>query len=295
MPELIKPHPQLEIALAGHPDWPLPLAQPLVIEQLANGPSHCSYLLQYGIYRLVLRLNQTGALLKTPLVIEQQIHQVAAQKRITPKLLYLDSQHRWQLREYIGSDTNAVNALPDLSKLVQLVKSIHQLPSVDFQINLSEVITYYLLMLEKIGFSLLPKVKPYFHPVKLLLDLVSSSHDHCLCHNDLHPGNFIQSPRGLMVIDWEYAGMNHPYFDLAGLAQGRGLNVQQQLRLLDLYQGQSSRADLLKLQKFIAIYGYCCLLWYGLQVATTKEETHLAEFSRLLEKLPGLIKQAQAK
>jgi len=37
-----------------------------------------------------------------------------------------------------------------------------------------------------------------------------------LCHNDLHHLNLIDSPRGLVAIDWEYAGAGDPRLDLAG-------------------------------------------------------------------------------
>ena len=34
-----------------------------------------------------------------------------------------------------------------------------------------------------------------------------------LCHHDLIPENIIQSPKGLFMIDWEYALLGHPKFD----------------------------------------------------------------------------------
>ena len=37
-----------------------------------------------------------------------------------------------------------------------------------------------------------------------------------MCHNDLVAENMIDTPgRGLLLIDWEYAGMGDPFFDLA--------------------------------------------------------------------------------
>ncbi len=38
--------------------------------------------------------------------------------------------------------------------------------------------------------------------------------DKVLCHNDLTPGNFLFTPNKLYLIDWEYAGMNDPIFDV---------------------------------------------------------------------------------
>ena len=61
----------------------------------------------------------------------------------------------------------------------------------------------------------------------------------CFCHNDPTPGNFIESPAGeLRLIDWEYAGLCHPGFDLAGLALGAGLSREQVTVLLTTYRGR---------------------------------------------------------
>jgi len=38
-----------------------------------------------------------------------------------------------------------------------------------------------------------------------------------LCHNDLVEGNFLFSPQGNFLIDYEYAKDNHPFFDIMSL------------------------------------------------------------------------------
>lgn len=61
----------------------------------------------------------------------------------------------------------------------------------------------------------------------------------CLCHNDPSPGNFIASPGGgLKLVDWEYAGVGHPGFDLAGLAVGANLAAAEAEFLLEAYLGR---------------------------------------------------------
>ena len=61
----------------------------------------------------------------------------------------------------------------------------------------------------------------------------------CFCHNDPTPGNFIAGPAGgLHLIDWEYAGLCHPGFDLAGLAVGAALTEERVNLLLQTYRGR---------------------------------------------------------
>ncbi|HEX3977015.1 MAG TPA: phosphotransferase [Solirubrobacteraceae bacterium] len=58
------------------------------------------------------------------------------------------------------------------------------------------------------------------------------------CHNDLLPGNILAAdaePGHALLVDWEYAGMGHPYFDLANLAVNNGFDEAAQDRLLEAY------------------------------------------------------------
>src|ERR1700761_2537061 len=60
------------------------------------------------------------------------------------------------------------------------------------------------------------------------------------CHNDLLPGN-LMSPSGeaeaALLVDWEYAGMGHPWFDLGNLAVNNAFDVDAEDRLLVAYLG----------------------------------------------------------
>ncbi len=61
------------------------------------------------------------------------------------------------------------------------------------------------------------------------------------CHNDLLPGNIIRAnDRGtIMIVDWEYAGMGHPYFDLGNLSVNNDFDEAVDERLLAAYHGRA--------------------------------------------------------
>ena len=56
-----------------------------------------------------------------------------------------------------------------------------------------------------------------------------------LAHNDLLPGNILRNGERFWLIDWEYAGLGSPLFDLGGLATNNTLTVRQETRLLEAY------------------------------------------------------------
>jgi thiamine kinase-like enzyme len=70
------------------------------------------------------------------------------------------------------------------------------------------------------------------------------------CHNDLLPGNVIRSREDdrVMFVDWEYAGMGDPRFDLGNLSVNNNFDDDADERLLRAYHGQepddSQRASL---------------------------------------------------
>ena len=57
------------------------------------------------------------------------------------------------------------------------------------------------------------------------------------CHNDLLPANLLSVPAGVMLVDWEYAGMGHPLFDLGNLAVNNEFDDPAEERLLETYLG----------------------------------------------------------
>lgn len=67
------------------------------------------------------------------------------------------------------------------------------------------------------------------------------------CHNDLLAANFIDDGARIRILDWEYAAMGDPFFDLGNLAANGEFRPADEHRLLDLYAGDVSDAALLRL------------------------------------------------
>jgi thiamine kinase-like enzyme len=82
-------------------------------------------------------------------------------------------------------------------------------------------------------------------------------HDPRPCHNDLLPGNIIRADKGgrIVIVDWEYAGMGDPRFDLGNLSVNNDFDEQDDERLLSAYHGappaDSARAAL-KLMRILS-------------------------------------------
>jgi thiamine kinase-like enzyme len=62
------------------------------------------------------------------------------------------------------------------------------------------------------------------------------------CHNDLLNANFIDDGERIRIVDWEYAGMGDPFFDLGNFSINHGLTPDEDAHLLAAY-GEGGRTD----------------------------------------------------
>ncbi len=63
------------------------------------------------------------------------------------------------------------------------------------------------------------------------------------CHNDLLNANFIDDGERLRIVDWEYAGMGDPFFDLANFSINHELDADGRAVLLAAYSGDAHRRE----------------------------------------------------
>jgi len=96
--------------------------------------------------------------------------------------------------------------------------------------------------------------------------LVGPEHEPVPCHNDLLAANFIRSPRGIRIVDWEYAGMGDRYFDLGNFAVDNELDGDGEAALLAAYfksPASERRLASLRLMRFMSDFREA--MWGALQ------------------------------
>jgi thiamine kinase-like enzyme len=96
--------------------------------------------------------------------------------------------------------------------------------------------------------------------------LTGPEHEPVPCHNDLLAANFIRSPRGVRIVDWEYAGMNDRFFDLGNFAVNNELDESQEAELLSAYfEAPASERRLASLQLMRFISDFREAMWGAVQ------------------------------
>ncbi|HEY6102149.1 MAG TPA: phosphotransferase [bacterium] len=89
------------------------------------------------------------------------------------------------------------------------------------------------------------------------------------CHNDLLLANFIDDGRQIWVVDWEYAAMGDPFFDLGNFAVHQGLSDEQEQAFLTAYLGGPTDSDLARLKLMKILSDLREAMWAMVQVSVS--------------------------
>ncbi|MBI3751695.1 MAG: phosphotransferase family protein [Chloroflexi bacterium] len=117
------------------------------------------------------------------------------------------------------------------------------------------------------------------------------------CHNDLLNANFIDDGTRVRIVDWEYAGMGDPFFDLGNFSVNHELDADGEAALLAAYDASEhggeirpDRAARLRLMRLIsdfreAMWG---VLQQGISTLDVDFRAYAAEhFDRLIGEASG--------
>ena len=109
-----------------------------------------------------------------------------------------------------------------------------------------------------------------------------------LCHDDLLPANFIDTPAGIRIVDWEYAGMGNRWFDLGNFAVNNELGPAEEEAFLTAYlETPPTPADLAALRLMRLMSDFREAMWGVVQQAISDldfdfEDYATRHFDRLL-------------
>ena len=113
------------------------------------------------------------------------------------------------------------------------------------------------------------------------------------CHNDLLNANFIDDGTRIRIVDWEYAGMGDPFFDLGNFSINHELTPDQDAHFLAAYDGGEARpARLARLTLMRVVSDFREAMWGVLQQGISTLDVDFVayageHFDRLLTNASG--------
>jgi thiamine kinase-like enzyme len=101
-----------------------------------------------------------------------------------------------------------------------------------------------------------------------------------LCHDDLLPANFIDTPDGIRIVDWEYAGMGNRWFDLGNFAVNNELGPAEEEAFMSAYLGAPpTPADLAALRLMRLMSDFREAMWGVVQQAISDLDFDFADYA----------------
>lgn len=171
-----------------------------------------------------------------------QIQQLAADAGVAPRVVHVDEARRAVVSAFVVDQSfPALFATPQtreaaLAKLGQMLRRVHELP-IPAGIDANDPLELF----TKIWSGLASFATPAFvgDAVRRMLDEVVPPRDRALVlsHNDVNPSNLVFDGERLLLLDWDMARPNDPFYDLAAISVFMRMDDATSQRLIAAHDG----------------------------------------------------------
>ncbi|TLP37601.1 choline kinase family protein [Arcobacter arenosus] len=229
----------------------------LTLEPLRNqGFCNISYELKTSKNTYVLREFSSDKSVNISRGFEYKIQNKAYKKGIASKPIYLDKNKTFMIYNFLKGNHKRNLKKENLKVLIKTIKKLHNIKIKSKQLNLKNELKKYQHLKTKEAKNSLKICK------KELKNLEKYKKRLVICHHDLNPKNILFIKKDIKFIDWEYAGLNDAFFDLATISVEFNLEKREKRYLLKKYLKTFTKNDILKLESYINIYKHICKLWF---------------------------------
>lgn len=236
------------------------------ITVLKKGMTNRSFLFTCRQKKYIMRIPGEGTVRMINRRQEAAVYQKISNQQLCDTVVYLNPENGYKITEYLeNARVCNPHSLPDLKKAMQLLRRFHASHCrVEHCFDLFGQIDFYESLWNGNG----SVYRDYENTKKNVLSLKPYIESHIsqwtLTHIDAVPDNFLFVPDGngeerVVLIDWEYAGMQDPHVDIAMFCLYAMYDREETDRLIDLYfENQCSEEIRTKTYCYMAV---CGLLW----------------------------------
>jgi thiamine kinase len=215
-------------------------------ERIKGGLTNESWLVSGAGERVVVRVSTADeAALQIDRTSEGRVLAEVQRAGVGPEVLRWHPESRLLVTRYIPGKVwtlEDARAPANIGRLAGLLRQLHALPVRDdiAIVDLLAILKHYWATLAVRGQADPPGRTR--EEMRAAAAELSARGPRCLCHNDAHHLNVIDTGR-LWLIDWEYAGLGSPWFDLASVACNHDYDDDRRRLLLRHYlEGDSTDA-----------------------------------------------------
>jgi thiamine kinase-like enzyme len=229
---------------------------------LEGGITNRNFRVNFGGTDYVVRLlGKDTDLLGINREAERLATRKAAELELGPKVATMLDQPPCLVTSFVESRRVSAEELRETARIEEVARGLRafhdsglDLPT-DFYV--SEIVSRYAEVAQSRGGTLPEGFEHARACARKVVKAVRKNPDHqpTPCHNDLLATNFLHDGERIVIVDWEYAGMGDPFFDLGNFAVNNELGDAGDERLLTTYFGEEPtprRRAALKLFRFMS-------------------------------------------
>jgi thiamine kinase-like enzyme len=239
--------------------WP---GQRVSIEPLGGGITNRNFKVEAEGQEFVLRIGgRDTELLGIDRQAEHAASRVAAELGLGPEVVAFVEPEGYLVTRYVGGAVGKV----DVGLVGAALRRLHDGPALPGRFDSFRVVEAYRDIADEHGVQ----VPSAYTRAKDLADQIERRRSGTPlrpCHNDLLSANFIDGGDRLWLVDWEYAGMGDPFFDLGNFAVNNDLAEDGENALLVAYG--SDDGDALVLMRFMSDFREA--MWGVVQLAISE-------------------------
>lgn len=181
---------------------------------------------------------------------ERLCTELANQIGVDAELLYFEDESGIKIARYIENaetmNMKGVRNVAHLKAIAEIFKKLHTCgKTVPVIFSVFEKIEEYEAILRKSEGDFFwddyEEIKAQVYGLKQEVDDMNI--EVTICHNDPLCENFIKGKDRMYLVDWEYAGMNDPMWDLADFSIEAELNLDEERMFTSFYFGQDLSAQ----------------------------------------------------
>ncbi len=234
--------------------WP---RRPAEVEPLAGGITNHNFKVALDGETYVLRIGgKDTELLGIDREAEYRASLAAAEVGVGPEVVSFLEPEGYLVTRFIEGrpiPPEEMRAPGTIRRAAEALRLIHGGPTIPSRFDSFRVVEAYRVTAIAHGV----RIPPAYHRAEEIasrIERARGAQPLKPCHNDLLNANFIDDGERIRIVDWEYAGMGDPFFDLANFSINHEFGEEEDRELLAAYFGEAREADLsaLALMRFMS-------------------------------------------
>jgi thiamine kinase-like enzyme len=262
----------LEQVVARVPRWDG--AGDLKTSILAGGITNQNFLIETGGQAYVLRIAGANTeLLGINRQYEYAANLAAARLGIGPEVVYFIEPEGYLVTRFITGRPIPPQEMRDpqmIGLVAATLRKVHAMPEIPGEFWVPRIVDGYTRIAKRYRVAF-PKNFDWL--IERLRDAEAALQANAFvlrpCHNDLLNENFLYDGQ-IRILDWEYAGMGDPFFDLANYSVNHDFTDEHDRNLLKDYFGEVSSINWARLKIMKIVSDFREAMWGTVQTGISK-------------------------